>query len=64
MKITRRALAATLTSAAALAQTQPATPATPDQELQAARGRVKANSEALAKQEVPMSTEPAFQFKA
>lgn len=64
MKITRRTLAATLTSAAALAQIQPGVPATPDEELRAARARVKANAEALVKQEVPMSTEPAFQFKA
>ena len=36
----------------------------PDEELKAARDRVKANGAALARQEVPMATEPAFQFKA
>jgi len=68
MKLTRRELAAALTSAAALAQT-PApqrTPAerTPEAELQAARDQVKANAEALTQLEVPMRIEPAFQFKA
>lgn len=59
MKITRRKLAAVLTSAAAVAQAQ----TTPDQELQSAKDRIKANSDLLAAQPVPMSTEPAFQFK-
>ena len=62
MKLTRRAI---LGSAAvtALAQTQPA-PATPDEELKAARERIKTNSETLAKLAVPIETEPALQFKA
>ena len=64
MKLTRRQLATALTSAAALAQTPPRPPATPEEELQAARDRIKANGAALAKQEVPMATEPAFQFRA
>jgi hypothetical protein len=63
MKLTRRQLASALVSAAALAQTPPAPPATPDEELKAARARISANGAALAKQEVPMATEPAFQFK-
>lgn len=66
-KLTRRKLAsAILNSAAAtaLAQTQPAAPATPDEELKAARERIKTNSETLAKQTVPIETEPALQFKA
>lgn len=65
MTLTRRKLAsAILNSAAAtaLAQTQPA--ATPDEELKAARDRIKANSETLSKQTVPIETEPALQFKA
>lgn len=45
---------------AALAQT----PAAAEDDLKAARDRIKANGEALAKVEIPMSTEPAFQFKA
>jgi hypothetical protein len=64
MKLTRRQLATALTSTAMLAQTPSGPPATPQDELQAARDRVQANSAALATQEVPMATEPAFQFKA
>lgn len=69
MKITRRKLAAALVTpvlapalpqAAALAQTE--TPA--GDPLAAAKARLQANREALAKESVPMSTEPAFQFKA
>lgn len=63
-KLTRRQLATALTSAAALAQTPSGPPATPEDELKAARDRLKANGAALARQEVPMATEPAFQFKA
>jgi hypothetical protein len=64
IKLTRRQLATALTSAAALAQTPSGPPATPDEELKAARDRVQVSGAALAKQEVPMATEPAFQFKA
>jgi hypothetical protein len=64
MKLTRRELATALSSAAALAQTPSGPPATPEEELKAARDRVLANGAALAKQEVPVATEPAFQFKA
>jgi len=64
MKITRRQLAlAALQPAAALAQA-PAIPATPEQELTAAREQVRRNVEALDKVTLPMSTEPAFQFRA
>jgi hypothetical protein len=65
MKLTRRKLASAILSSAAataLAQTQPA--ATPDEDLKAARDRIRANSETLAKQPVPIETEPALQFKA
>jgi hypothetical protein len=63
MKVTRRKLAALLSvPAAALAQAQPA--ATPDEELKAARDRLRANLNAVASQKVPMAVEPAFQFKA
>ncbi len=63
-KITRRQLAGvaagSLVTAAAIAQT----PVT-DQDLDnAARESHRQNSEALAKFDVPMSLEPAFQFKA
>jgi hypothetical protein len=65
MKLTRRKLAAAVAASAAaplLAQTQ-ATPA-PDDELKAARDRLKATGDTLAQQAVPMATEPAFQFRA
>ena len=69
MKLTRRELAAALTSAAALpsaaalAQTPPGAAPTPAAELQEAQDQVKANVAALLQMEVPMNTEPAFQFK-
>ena len=70
MKITRRAMAAVLASIGAQAQT-PAQPAlvvqplpSPEGELESARDQVRANVTALSQFEVPMSTEPAFEFKA
>jgi hypothetical protein len=65
MKLTRRKLAGAIlssTASTALAQTQPT--ATPDQELTTARDRFRSISETLAKQPVPIETEPALQFKA
>ncbi len=64
MKLTRRKLAAAvLGPAAAAAAAQ--TPAAPeDQLLKAARDRNRANSAAVAKVDLPMATEPSFQFKA
>ncbi len=67
MKVTRRRLAgALLVTAAARAQSaaQAAPPRTPEEELKAARARLQAAGDMLTKQEVPMATEPAFQFKA
>ena len=66
MKVTRRALAASLGAAALAAQTTAQTPpqaAAPDAELQAARDRVKANTLLLSAQQVPITMEPAFAFK-
>ena len=63
MKLTRRELAASLTAAAALAQA-PAPPASPAAELESARNQVKAMASALEQEELPMSTEPAFAFRA
>ena len=64
MKLTRRQLAVVVSaSAMAQAQTHPRA-AAPADELQAARERLKANGDLLAKQDVPASTEPAFHFKA
>jgi hypothetical protein len=70
MKITRRAMTAVLVSLGAQAQTpagpvasvQPAPAA--DAELQSAREQVKVNVTALSQFELPMNTEPAFEFKA
>ncbi len=67
MKITRRKLAAAVVAAPLLgaaplpAQTPQAS--TPDDLLKAARDRIKANGETLARAAVPMATEPAFQFR-
>jgi hypothetical protein len=70
MKLTRRQLAAMVSATAtalhhaqAQAQTEPRA-AAPADELQAARERLKANSDLMAQQQVPMAMEPAFQFKA
>jgi hypothetical protein len=72
MKLTRRQLAAVVSATAlsraqslaeAQVQTEPRAAGAPD-ELETARGRLKANSELLAQREVPMATEPAFRFKA
>ena len=65
-QVTRRQLGATLAAAAALpaaAQTPAQTPAAPDL-LKTARDRMKAASDALAKEQIPMATEPAVVFHA
>jgi hypothetical protein len=67
MKLTRRKLAAALAAPAlvagrASAAEQAQSPA--GDALAAAKARIQANSLALAKATVPMTTEPAFQFKA
>jgi hypothetical protein len=63
MKLTRRQLAAAIavvgTGAQAAPQPQPAA-----DDLTAARDRIKANVNALSSVQLPISTEPAFQFKA
>ena len=63
MKLTRRELASALAAGTALAQA-PAPPPTPDAELEAARDQLKATLARISAQAVPMTTEPAFQFKA
>jgi hypothetical protein len=62
MKLTRRQLAAAIAPAALVTAQQPAAPA-PDLQT-AARDRLKAQANALSGVPLPMSTEPAFQFKA
>ena len=59
LDLTRRAFAATFTLPA-LAQTPPSPPV---DELAAAREALKTNREQMAKTKVPVSIEPAFQFK-
>ena len=63
MKLTRRELAGALAAASALAQT-PASPPSSEAELQRARDQLKAMVARLAAEKVPMTVEPAFQFKA
>ncbi len=62
LKVTRRKLAASLAASAAAAMAQGQKPSA-DAELELARGRIQNASRALAKQELLMSTAPAFQFK-
>jgi hypothetical protein len=64
MKITRRALAVSALAGVAAAQppSQPA-PAADDLD-QAARKQFETASQTLLHHELPMSVEPAFQFKA
>lgn len=63
MKLTRRKLAAAL-AAPALAAAEAQTQTPPAGPLASARDRIRANSEALAQKTLPMTVEPAFQFKA
>ena len=64
MKLTRRKLGTVLVSATAMAAQQPQPGPTPADDLKVARDRLQANAAALARTPIPMSTEPAFQFKA
>jgi hypothetical protein len=64
MKITRRALALSALAGAAAAQPPNQAPAPAEDLDQAARKQVEATSQALLHYEIPMSAEPAFQFKA
>jgi len=65
-KMTRRDLAAVLGSAAtaAMVQAQSAPTAPPEDLNTAAKDQLRQNAEAMAKVELSMSTEPAFEFKA
>jgi len=62
MQLTRRKLAAAVLSSSAAAVAQ--TPQPAEDELKIARDRLRANSQALDSQKLPMSVEPAVQFKA
>ena len=64
-QFTRRQLAVAVAgSATLLAQTPPPLPANPEEEIAAIRTQLRANSELLAKFDLPISTEPAAHFKA
>ncbi len=66
-RLTRRQLGIVVAGSAAL-MGQPAAPpplpANPEEEILAIRTQLRANSEALAKFELPIATEPAAHFKA
>jgi hypothetical protein len=67
MKITRRKLGAALIAPAALLAQPPAPPpipSNPEEELAAIREQNRRNAQALDEVRVPMTVEPAFQFKA
>ncbi len=66
LAITRRDLATALGSAAGIAALRAQAPPTnPPEDLNtAAQEQLRKNREAMAKVDLPMSTEPAFQFKA
>ena len=65
-KMTRRDLAAVLGSAASVALVQAQNPpAAPPEDLNAAaKDQLRQNADAMAKVELSMATEPAFEFKA
>ena len=66
MKLSRRSILALTGAGAVLAQTPapaPNAPANPDK-VAAAREENRRSAENLAKFEIPMSTEPAFTFRA
>ena len=66
LKMTRRDLAAVLGSAAGVAavRAQDSPPGQPEDLNAAAKDQLRKDAEAMAKIELSMSTEPAFQFKA
>jgi hypothetical protein len=62
-RLTRRALLG-VAAAASAAQQSPAQAPGAEEELNARRAQMKANFEQLSKTPLPMSTEPAFTFRA
>ncbi len=64
-KMTRRDLAAVVGSLSAIAAARAQEPAGKPEDLNAAaQEQLRKNSETLSKFDLPMSTEPAFLFKA
>jgi hypothetical protein len=64
MDISRRQLAGVVLAATASAQAPPKPEAEADAAAEAARLRQRTRAEAIARVPLPMTTEPAFQFKA
>ena len=67
MKITRRRLAAAALGSAAVihsAKPQASAPGQPEDLNVAAKEQIRKDSEAMDKVDLPMATEPAYQFKA
>jgi len=66
LKMTRRDLAAVLGSAASVAMVRAQNPpaSQPEDLNAAAKDQLRKDREAMAKVDLPMPTEPAFQFKA
>lgn len=59
MRITRRELAGTIAGAASARASSP-----PAEQVRKAREELRENTEAIAKYDLPMATEPAFAFRA
>jgi hypothetical protein len=65
MDISRRQLAGVILAGTAVAQVpQPPAPQSADAELEGARSERRAAARIIARVALPMTTEPAFQFKA
>jgi len=64
MKVTRRQIAVALATAPLIPAAAQEAPAQPEDLEAAARTRVKNTAAALNAVNLPMATEPAFQFKA
>jgi len=64
MDISRRQLAGVLLAGTAVAQAPPPPKPQSDSDVDAARGQQRAAAQVIARVPLPMTTEPAFQFKA
>ena len=64
MKLTRRKLAALVTASVVAAPAQTPQPPADEDLLKTKRDLMRANAAAVTAREIPIATEPAFQFKA
>ncbi|MBZ5633117.1 MAG: hypothetical protein LAO55_08305 [Acidobacteriia bacterium] len=64
MDISRRQLAGVLLASTAVAQTPPPVKPQPEADVDTARLQQRAAAQAIARVPLPMTVEPAFQFKA